>query len=81
MLLVILFILFQIGSTELQILLTIKFSEQCQILLWIVFFGSYSIKVPMITFHIWLLKTHVEAPMTRFVILVGILFKLRTYGF
>jgi hypothetical protein len=37
MLLVILFILFQIRSTELQILLTIKFSEQCQILLWIFF--------------------------------------------
>jgi len=35
----------------------------------------------MIPFHIWLPKAHVEAPTAGSVILVGILFKLRTYGF
>jgi len=66
---------------DLQILLTTKFSERCQILLWIVFFASFSVKVPMIPFHIWLPEAHVEAPTAGSVILAGILLKLGTYGF
>jgi NADH-ubiquinone oxidoreductase chain 4 len=81
MLLAILFILSQTGSTDLQILLTTEFSEWHQILLWIVFFASFSVKVPMIPFHIWLPEAHVEAPTTGSVILAGILLKLGTYGF
>jgi NADH-ubiquinone oxidoreductase chain 4 len=81
MLLAILFILSQTGSTDLQILLTTEFSERRQILLWIVFFASFSVKVPMIPFHIWLLEAHVEAPMAGSVILARILLKLGTYGF
>jgi NADH-ubiquinone oxidoreductase chain 4 len=81
MLLSILFFLSQIGSINLQILLTIEFNEWCQILLWIVFFASFSVKLPMIPFHIWLPEAHVEAPTAGFVILAAILLKLRTYGF
>ncbi|CAK9254529.1 unnamed protein product [Sphagnum jensenii] len=81
MLLAILFILSQTGSTDLQILLTTEFSERRQILLWIAFFASFSVKVPMIPFHIWLPEAHVEAPTTGSVILAGILLKLGTYGF
>jgi len=66
---------------DLQILLTTEFSEWCQILLWIVFFASFSVKVPMITFHIWLPEAHVEAPTAGSLILAGILLKLGTYGF
>nr|AND50358.1 NADH dehydrogenase subunit 4 [Flatbergium sericeum] len=81
MLLAILFILSQTGSTDLQILLTTEFSERRQILLWIAFFASFSVKVPMVPFHIWLPEAHVEAPTAGSVILAGILLKLGTYGF
>nr|YP_009545047.1 NADH dehydrogenase subunit 4 [Gymnomitrion concinnatum]AZB86809.1 NADH dehydrogenase subunit 4 [Gymnomitrion concinnatum] len=81
MLLAILFIFFQTGTTDLQILLTTEFSERRQILLWIAFFASFSVKVPMVPVHIWLPEAHVEAPTAGSVILAGILSKLGTYGF
>ncbi|VAH05398.1 unnamed protein product [Triticum turgidum subsp. durum] len=80
-LLAILLILLQTGTTNLQILLTTKFSERRQILLWIAFFASFAIKVPMVPVHIWLPEAHVEAPTAGSVILAGILLKLGTYGF
>nr|QHD46966.1 Nad4 [Anthoceros agrestis] len=81
MLLAILFIFFQTGTTDLRILLTTEFSERRQILLWIAFFASFSVKVPMVPVHIWLPEAHVEAPTAGSVILAGILLKLGTYGF
>ncbi|KAL8226686.1 hypothetical protein R6Q57_016518 [Mikania cordata] len=81
MLLVILLILFQTGTTDLQIILTTKFSERRQIFLWIAFFSSFAVKVPMVPVHIWLPEAHVEAPTAGSVILAGILLKLGTYGF
>jgi NADH-ubiquinone oxidoreductase chain 4 len=81
MLLAILLILLQTGTTDLQILLTTEFSERRQILLWIAFFASFAIKVPMVPVHIWLPEAHVEAPTAGSVILAGILLKLGTYGF
>jgi len=81
MLLAILFILLQTGTTDLQILLTTEFSERRQILLWIAFFASFAVKVPMVPFHIWLPEAHVEAPTAGSVILAGILLKLGAYGF
>ncbi|XBI13410.1 hypothetical protein VPH35_140145 [Triticum aestivum] len=78
MLLAILLILLQTGTTDLQILLTIEFSERRQILLWIAFFASFSVKVPMVPVHIWLPEAHVEAPTAGSVILAGILLKLGT---
>ncbi|KAF2926558.1 hypothetical protein DAI22_06g136300 [Oryza sativa Japonica Group] len=81
MLLAILLILLQTGTTDLQILLTTEFSERRQILLWIAFFASFAVKVPMVPVHIWLPESHVEAPTAGSVILAGILLKLGTYGF
>jgi proton-translocating NADH-quinone oxidoreductase chain M len=81
MLLGILLILFQTGTTDLQILLSTEFSERRQILLWLSFFASFAVKVPMIPVHIWLPEAHVEAPTAGSVILAGILLKLGTYGF
>nr|AKJ25726.1 NADH dehydrogenase subunit 4 [Monsonia emarginata] len=81
MLLAILFILLQTGTTDLQILLTTEFSERRQIFLWIAFFASFAVKVPMVPVHIWLPEAHVEAPTAGSVILAGILLKLGTYGF
>ncbi|GJU47486.1 NADH dehydrogenase subunit 4, partial [Tanacetum coccineum] len=81
MLLAILLILFQTGTTDLQILLTTEFSERRQIFLWIAFFASFAVKVPMVPVHIWLPEAHVEAPTAGSVFLAGILLKLGTYGF
>lgn len=81
MLLAILLIYFQTGTTDLQILLTTEFSEKRQILLWFAFFCSFAVKVPMVPVHIWLPEAHVEAPTAGSVILAGILLKLGTYGF
>ena len=81
MLLAILLIYFQTGTTDLQILYTTEFSESRQLLLWLAFFASFSVKVPMVPVHIWLPEAHVEAPTAGSVILAGILLKLGTYGF
>ena len=74
-------IYFQTGSTDLEILYTSSFSENRQILLWLAFFASFAVKVPMVPVHIWLPEAHVEAPTAGSVILAGILLKLGTYGF
>lgn len=81
MLLAIIIIYFQTGTTDLQILLTTEFSENKQKLLWLAFFASFAIKVPMVPVHIWLPEAHVEAPTAGSVILAGILLKLGGYGF
>jgi len=81
MLLAILSIFLQTGTTDLHILLTTEFSERRQILLWLAFLASFSVKVPMVPVHIWLPEAHVEAPTAGSVILAGILPKLGTYGF
>nr|AZP40305.1 NADH dehydrogenase subunit 4 [Cucumis melo var. momordica]UGV21728.1 NADH dehydrogenase subunit 4 [Cucumis melo subsp. agrestis] len=81
MLLAILLILLQTGTTDLQISLTTEFSERRQIFLWIASFASFAVKVPMVPVHIWLPEAHVEAPTAGSVILAGILLKLGTHGF
>nr|YP_010881070.1 NADH dehydrogenase subunit 4 [Moerckia flotoviana]QDE10617.1 NADH dehydrogenase subunit 4 [Pallavicinia lyellii]WIA66572.1 NADH dehydrogenase subunit 4 [Moerckia flotoviana] len=81
MLLAILFISSQTGTTDPQILPTTEFSERRQILLWIAFFASFSVKVPMVPVHIRLPEAHVEAPTAGSVISAGILPKSGTYGF
>lgn len=81
MLLAVLLIFFQAGSTDLQILYTTPFSEKRELLLWLGFFASFAVKVPMIPVHIWLPEAHVEAPTAGSVLLAGIMLKLGTYGF
>ena len=81
MLLAILVIYFQTGTTDLLALLCTDFSEKRQILLWLAFFASFAVKVPMMPMHIWLPEAHVEAPTGGSVILAGIMLKLGTYGF
>lgn len=81
MLLAILLIYFQTGSFDIEILYTTNWSESREILLWLAFFASFAVKVPMIPVHIWLPEAHVEAPTSGSVILAGILLKLGTYGF
>jgi len=81
MLLSIIYIYTQVGTTDYEILLTFVFSEIEQKILWLTFFLAFAAKVPMIPFHLWLPEAHVEAPTAGSVILAGVLLKLGTYGF
>jgi len=81
LLLGILVIYYDTGTTNFQVLQVLRISEERQILLWLAFFASFAVKVPMVPFHIWLPEAHVEAPTAGSVLLAGILLKLGTYGF
>merc|ERR1712194_338537 len=81
MLLSILYIYNQVGTTDYEILLTFAFSNLEQKLLWFTFFLAFAAKVPMMPVHLWLAEAHVEAPTAGSVILAGVLLKLGTYGF
>lgn len=81
LLLAILVLYFQAGSTDLGVLYCTPLSEGREILLWCAFFASFAVKVPMVPVHIWLPEAHCEAPTAGSVILAGIMLKLGTYGF
>nr|YP_009441360.1 NADH dehydrogenase subunit 4 [Lympha mucosa]ATN23369.1 NADH dehydrogenase subunit 4 [Lympha mucosa] len=81
MLLGILIIYFQAGTTDLQVLWNLEFSEKKQLILWLSFFFSFAVKIPMMPFHIWLPEAHAEAPTAGSVMLAGILLKMGAYGF
>jgi proton-translocating NADH-quinone oxidoreductase chain M len=80
MLLGILYIYFQTGTTDYEILISVNLTELEQKVLWFTFFASFATKVPMLPMHIWLPEAHVEAPTSGSVILAGVLLKLGTYG-
>lgn len=81
MLLAVLYIYYQIGTTDYEVLLTFSFSSLEQKVMWCAFFASFATKVPMVPVHLWLPEAHVEAPTAGSVILAGVLLKLGTYGF
>lgn len=81
MLLSIIYIYSQVGTTNYEVLLTFSFSELEQKFLWFTFFLAFASKVPMVPVHLWLPEAHVEAPTSGSVILAGVLLKLGTYGF
>jgi len=81
MLLSILYIYYQVGTTDYEVLLSFIFSPTEQKIIWLSFFMSFATKVPMVPVHLWLPEAHVEAPTAGSVILAGVLLKLGTYGF
>lgn len=81
MLLSVLYIYYQVGTTDYEVLLTFSFSPLEQKIMWFAFFASFATKVPMVPVHLWLPEAHVEAPTAGSVILAGVLLKLGTYGF
>ena len=68
------------GTTDYELLLTVQFTEEDQLFLWITFFVAFAAKIPVFPFHIWLPEAHVEAPTLGSVILAVLLLKLGTYG-
>src|SRR5437764_5715749 len=80
-LLAIIAVYFQTGSSDIEVALNHGFPPDLQKWLWLAFFASFAIKVPMWPVHTWLPDAHVEAPTAGSVILAGILLKLGGYGF
>jgi NADH-ubiquinone oxidoreductase chain 4 len=81
MLLAILFIYQNTGSTDFLILSLYDFNVEYQKLLWLAFFISFAVKTPLFPFHIWLFRAHAEAPLAGSIILAAVILKLATYGF
>ncbi|MHC5307309.1 NADH-quinone oxidoreductase subunit M [Bartonella sp. LJL80] len=69
------------GTLDIPTLLTYQFPAHMQIWLWLAFFASFAVKMPMWPVHTWLPDAHVEAPTAGSVILAGVLLKLGGYGF
>ena len=68
-------------TSDIEVLLKTHFAANVQIWLWLAFFASFAVKMPMWPVHTWLPDAHVEAPTAGSVILAGILLKMGGYGF
>jgi NADH-quinone oxidoreductase subunit M len=81
MLLAILTMTFEAGTSDMTALLKHDFPATLQPWLWLAFFASFAVKMPMWPVHTWLPDAHVEAPTAGSVILAGVLLKFGGYGF
>ncbi|MCJ8159501.1 NADH-quinone oxidoreductase subunit M [Sphingomonas sp. LaA6.9] len=69
------------GTTFIPELMNYDFPVEAQTLLWLAFFASFAVKMPMWPVHTWLPDAHVQAPTAGSVILAGVLLKMGGYGF
>ncbi|MGB3739908.1 MAG: NADH-quinone oxidoreductase subunit M [Pontixanthobacter sp.] len=69
------------GTTDIPTLMRFDFPAEAQTWLWLAFFASFAVKMPMWPVHTWLPDAHVQAPTAGSVILAGVLLKMGGYGF
>jgi NADH-quinone oxidoreductase subunit M len=69
------------GTTSIPVLMAYDFPVAAQTWLWLAFFASFAVKMPMWPVHTWLPDAHVQAPTAGSVILAGVLLKMGGYGF
>ncbi len=69
------------GTSDIPTLLNYDFAPEAQTWLWLAFFASFAVKMPMWPVHTWLPDAHVQAPTAGSVILAGVLLKMGGYGF
>ena len=81
MLLAIVYIISVTNTGNIEIISNFEFGNQIELILFLCFFASFAVKVPMFPFHTWLPDAHVQAPTGGSVILAGVLLKLGGYGF
>ncbi|HEX2762885.1 MAG TPA: NADH-quinone oxidoreductase subunit M [Allosphingosinicella sp.] len=81
MLVAMLWMVNEAGTTSIPALLVHDFPKEAQTWLWLAFFASFAVKMPMWPVHTWLPDAHVQAPTAGSVILAGVLLKLGGYGF
>jgi NADH-quinone oxidoreductase subunit M len=72
---------FEVGTTDIPTLIAYAVPPEMQTWLWLAFFASFAVKMPMWPVHTWLPDAHVEAPTAGSVILAGVLLKMGGYGF
>lgn len=81
MLLALIYLFIENGTTDLVTLMQNPVAVQAQFWLFLAFFASFAVKMPMWPVHTWLPDAHVEAPTGGSVILAGVLLKMGGYGF
>ena len=81
LLVAILVIYSQTGTTDIVEITQTPISENLQYWIWLAFFASFAVKIPMWPLHTWLPDAHVEAPTAGSVMLAGVLLKMGAYGF
>jgi len=81
MLVAVLYMYVETGTTDIPALMIHHFDASVQNWLWLAFFASFAVKMPMWPVHTWLPDAHVQAPTGGSVILAGVLLKMGGYGF
>ncbi|QZD89641.1 NADH-quinone oxidoreductase subunit M [Qipengyuania aurantiaca] len=81
MLIAMLWMVNEAGTSDIPTLMQYDFPVGAQLWLWLAFFASFAVKMPMWPVHTWLPDAHVQAPTAGSVILAGVLLKLGGYGF